>query len=1027
MPNWTKEQEDAIYKDGTNIIVSAGAGSGKTAVLSERVLRKLKGGVNIDELLILTFTKAAAAEMKERIRKKISKEPSLKEQLDKIDNAYITTFDSFALSILKKYSHLLNVSRNVSIIEQSIIDLKKEEIIDGLFEELYAEKDESFLNLIDTFCTKDDSEIKRYIIDINNKLDLLYNKNSYLTDYLETYFNDSYIDEKIKEYEEFLLDKLSLINGYVCELEELVDSEYFEKVNNSIGELLLSSSYENIRNNLNTLPTLPKGSEEDAKLLKDKINSLLKELKNLCIYNDKNDIKDSIYKTKDITSSIIDIITKFDYRINKYKFEIDAYEFVDIAKMAIRILEENEDVRNEIRKSFNEILIDEYQDTSDLQDLFISYIKNNNVYMVGDIKQSIYRFRNANPNLFKDKYNNYSINNGGIKIDLNKNFRSREEVLADINLIFDAIMDNDIGGAEYSKTHRMVFGNTAYNNEGKMMHSNNLEILNYVFDKKGIFKKEEIEAFIICMDIKNKIENKYQVFDKDSLKVRDIKYSDIVILMDRSTNFYLYKKIFEYFNVPLTIYKDESITDSIDIGIIKNIFNLILNRKVNQSFKYSFISILRSYLFNTNDNDIFSYFLNENYNTSELINLVNTIDYSNLTPKELLLEIIDKFNFYEKMITVGDVKKHIVVLDYLVDLADNLTSLGYTNEDFYDYLEQIIDKKYDINFNSDKNEDGVKIMTIHKSKGLEYHICYYSGLYSKFNTSDLKESFIYDNSYGLIVPYFDNGIRNTIYKDLLKKKYLKDEISEKIRLFYVALTRAKEKMIIVSPEIVDLDNGCDIVSNNLRLNYSSFLDIMNSVKKRISLYIKNVDLDNVGLTKDYNFVKKNNVFSSLNEIDEIIEINEVNLAKEIVTGKKFSKSSHKLLSKEEISNIEFGKVFHSILENIDFRNPNYDELSDFERNIVEKFINNDIFKGFIHIYKEYEFIYTVENDEYHGIIDLLVEYDDEFKIIDYKLKDISDDAYIKQLNGYKDYIESISNKNVSIYLYSIILGTLKKL
>ena len=138
MPNWTKEQEDAIYKDGTNIIVSAGAGSGKTAVLSERVLRKLKGGVNIDELLILTFTKAAAAEMKERIRKKISKETSLKEQLDKIDNAYITTFDSFALSILKKYSHLLNVSKNVSIIEQSIIDLKKEEIIDDLFEQLYG-------------------------------------------------------------------------------------------------------------------------------------------------------------------------------------------------------------------------------------------------------------------------------------------------------------------------------------------------------------------------------------------------------------------------------------------------------------------------------------------------------------------------------------------------------------------------------------------------------------------------------------------------------------------------------------------------------------------------------------------------------------------------------------------------------------------------------------------------------------------------------------------------------------------------
>ena len=300
-------------------------------------------------------------------------------------------------------------------------------------------------------------------------------------------------------------------------------------------------------------------------------------------------------------------------------------------------------------------------------------------------------------------------------------------------------------------------------------------------------------------------------------------------------------------------------------------------------------------------------------------------------------------------------------------------------------------------------------------------------MYSKFNTSDLKESFIFDNCYGLIVPYFDNGIRNTIYKDLLKKKYLKDEISEKIRLFYVGLTRAKEKMIIVSPEVVDLDNSYDIVSNNLRLSYSSFLDIMNSVKKRISLYIKNVDLDSIGLTKDYNFVKKSNVFSSLNAIDEFIDVSELSLDNELTIDKHFSKSIHKLLSKEELSNIEFGKVFHSILENIDFENPNYDGLTKYQRNMVEKFINNDIFNGYINIYKEYEFIYTVENDEYHGIIDLLVEYENEFKIIDYKLKDISDDAYIKQLNGYKDYIESISDKPVSIYLYSITLGTLKKL
>ena len=146
MPKWTKEQEEAIYKDGTNIIVSAGAGSGKTAVLSERVLTKIKNGIHVDESLILTFTKAAAAEMKDRIRTKISEVPNLKEELNKIDNAYITTFDSYALSVLKKYSHLLNISKNVNIIEKSIIDIKKEEFINELFEKLYEEKNEGFFD-----------------------------------------------------------------------------------------------------------------------------------------------------------------------------------------------------------------------------------------------------------------------------------------------------------------------------------------------------------------------------------------------------------------------------------------------------------------------------------------------------------------------------------------------------------------------------------------------------------------------------------------------------------------------------------------------------------------------------------------------------------------------------------------------------------------------------------------------------------------------------------------------------------------
>ena len=199
MPSWTSEQLQAINEEGKNIIVSAGAGSGKTAVLSERVIRKLNN-TDINKLLILTFTKEAANEMKERIRKKIKKNKELKKQLDIIDSAYITTFDSYSLSLVKKYYYLLNISPNISIIDASIINIKKEEYIEEIFDRLYEEKNNKFEKLIKDFCTKDDKEIKNYIIDLNNKLDLKLNKEEYINNYIKDYFKEETINNNIEKY-----------------------------------------------------------------------------------------------------------------------------------------------------------------------------------------------------------------------------------------------------------------------------------------------------------------------------------------------------------------------------------------------------------------------------------------------------------------------------------------------------------------------------------------------------------------------------------------------------------------------------------------------------------------------------------------------------------------------------------------------------------------------------------------------------------------------------------------------------------
>ena len=1029
MPRWTPEQQEAIDKEGCNIIVSAGAGSGKTAVLSERVLRKVKDGVNVNELLILTFTKAAAFEMKERIRKKIAGVPELSKQLEYIDSSYITTFDSYALSVVKKYHYLLNIPKNVSIIDASVIYLEKNKIIDKIFEELYLSSDESFLKLISDFCVKDDDEIKKYIINISSKLDLKYDKKEYLEKYLDCFFNETKINNDINDFVSLLKNKIQVINNNLDKISFFVDGEYLDLLYQELEKLLSSANYDEILSAFPIkLPNLPRGSEDDAKRIKEEISSNIKEINSLLTFTSSIDIKNSIYLTKDYVKVIIDIINKLDKKLNSWKENNNLYEFTDISKMAIKIVKENKSVRDELKYFFKEIMVDEYQDTSDLQEAFIKEIENDNVYMVGDIKQSIYRFRNANPYIFKNKYDNYSKNNGGYKIDLVKNFRSREEVLSNINLIFDLIMDDDIGGAAYKVSHRMVFGNTSYIEKGTTGQNNNFEVLNYSYPKDLDFTREEVEIFTIAKDIKEKVESKYQVFDKDEGILRDITYNDFVILMDRTSKFDLYKKIFGYLQIPLDKYTDTSITNEVDTLIIKNILSLIINtykKNFDTEFKYSFTSVARSYLFSYPDELIFDYLDNGNYMNSSIMEKVNEIveDYSILTPRSTLEQIISKFDIYSKLSLVGDISSRMVRYEYLINLSSNLEDANYGVEEFYNYLDTLTNDNYDIKVSiKENNSDSVKIMTIHKSKGLEYHICYYSGLHAKFNIGDLKEKFLYDNKYGIITPFFNEGIANTIYKYLLKEDYIKEEISEKIRLFYVALTRAKEKMILISN--IEEDNIANIsIEDYNRGNYRSFLDILKSIYLNIKDYIINVDLASLNLTKDYNLIKKTNYKEHINDVNEKIEFLKNDIPNKEISSTHFSKTISKLIDKSIKEKLEFGEYMHYLLEITDFKNPNLDIIDPKYKEYIESFLNSEIDFMNANIYKEYEFI----NNESHGIIDLLLEYKDKVIIIDYKLKNIEDEAYVEQLNGYKNYIINKLNKDVEMYLYSIIDKNLKKL
>ena len=1031
MPKWTKEQEEAIVKSGSNIIVSAGAGSGKTAVLSERVINKIQNGIHVNELLILTFTRAAADEMKDRIRKKIGKIPEFKDELTLLSSAYITTFDSFALSVVKKYHYLLNISSNIAITDESIVKLEQKKILDNIFEELYKEKNENFINLIKKYCIKNDKSLKSNILSLCNKISDYIDRDEFIDNVINNFYEEENVNNLLTKYKEFINDKKKAIMLELDNMNMYFDYDYCMSLQNSCLGILKANIdelhlYESIK-----LPSAPRGSEEEAKEAKANLKKLIDDLISYGNYGTLEDIKNDILSSKETVITILEIVKSYLNEVEKYKKENNIYTFSDISRLSIKILKENESVRNELKYSFKEIMIDEYQDTNDVQDIFISMIANNNVYMVGDIKQSIYRFRGSNPNIFKEKYSNYSKNIGGYKIDLIKNFRSRYEVLDNINKVFDLIMDSSLGSAEYRETHEMVYGNTAYDSEKINDFNYDFEVLEYMNNKKETgFDNSEVEIFMIAKDIKDKMKNKLKVFDKETSKLRDATYNDFVIILDRSKYFDSFKKIFEYLDIPLTILKDGKLNASTDIYLIKNIVDLIIHindNNLNEDFKYDFVSIARSFLYEYTDENIFDIINSKNYKETTIYKDFSSIENINIkTSNEIFNDILDITDFYNKLYKIGDYENTNVRLETISKLSSSLSNLGLSIIDFRDYLNDIIENNEDIKYTTfSSNSDSVKILTIHKSKGLEYPVCYFADLDHEFNTSELKDKFICDKNYGLIVPSNMEDITTSVIKELYKKDFIKEEISEKIRLFYVALTRAREKMIIVLPEketkkLEKNENG--VIEEIRRLSFSKLSDFMYGVKDYLDKYFKTIDITKLGLTKDYQYNKTINIKDNTNIKDDI-NVEEINIKNDIAEEKHFSKETNVLSTKEEIKMMKYGTRIHEYLELIDYKNPNLSLIKDtFIKDKIEKFLNNDLLKNIkdSNIYHEYEFYYEKDNINYHGIIDLMLEYDEHIDIIDFKLKSITDDNYKSQLYGYKNYIENITNKKVNTYLYSIL-------
>ncbi|MBR5342036.1 MAG: UvrD-helicase domain-containing protein [Erysipelotrichaceae bacterium] len=1044
MEKWTKQQIDAYSHFGHNIIVSAGAGSGKTAVLSERVYRHVgERKIDIDRLLVLTFTNKAAAEMKKRIRDKIVKDEAhlfssdeeKRRQINKIDSSFIMTFDAYALSLIKKYHYLLDLDYDISVIDKNILDIRYKKELDEIMNEEYRKKDPGFLNLIETFCTRNDDSIRRTVISLNYKLDAIYERDEYVKDYYDKRCSNETIDSYIEGYTQILEEKIRVLRSGINELAYYVENveEYYPGIN----QLLQAKGYEDIRNCALSCEVSKKRlpNNSGAGDIKKKVSEDLKKLKELTS-DDLKSIKEQTLSSADFELVLLELAQKLNQRMCVFKSENKMYAFNDIFKMAIELVDRFEDVRKEISESFTEILIDEYQDTNDLQDEFISRIAHDNVYMVGDVKQSIYRFRNANPKLFMQKYQDYSADdNNDELLELPHNFRSRHEIIEDINVIFDRVMDLKIGGADFRKSHHMEAGR----NDEDILHQNNhLEILIYSFNKNEEpfigFDKKELEAFIMARDIKEKV-NKYLVRDyKDNKEIlRPATYRDFCIIVDRTTNFDLYKQILTYFKIPAIIEKDEEMTDSDLISVFRAIFTLlehIADDNLDYDFRFAYLSLARSFLVEMKDQDIYEIFKNDSFKETDLYKRLLSVSegIEEKTIGKILEEIIKEFDIYERIRRIGDIDENMIKIDYLYQLSHTLNATSYDYRQFNEYLEGVFEESddKDISYNIDPGDpDAVRIINTHKAKGLQYKICYFPALDVKFNESDIKNRFAFSRDIGVITPVMieNRGIKDSIRKTLFVQETLKEDIGERLRLLYVALTRSEEKIIMICPIKKESREG-EIIADEDRLSFSCFKDVLDSVSDDLEErgFISDYDAESLNLTKDYRLLENIDLRKVINRQGERISVREpVHIEPEIIERRHYSKDSG-LIDEVTIAKMELGTKLHYYLETLDLKDPDYEDIEDRYQGYIRSFVECEIMKDVksAKVYKEYEFIYEDGNEKKHGFIDLLLEYDDHFVIIDYKTRNIDDPHYDEQLNGYRKYLESISSKTVCCYLYSLM-------
>ncbi len=1126
---WTTEQEQAIVTKDCNLLVAAGAGSGKTAVLVERIIRKItEDNIDVDRLLVVTFTNAAASEMRERVADRLYKllptNPEMHKQIMLLNKASISTLHSFCLKVIRDNFFKVELDPNFRIGDTTECDLLKFESLEELLEEIYSDDKSEYAELINIYTDKkSDDLLKNIIMNVYNFIQSSPYPNQWLDEKCEMYNVSEDIDFGETKWGEYLLnfakeEVAGLIKGIKEVLEELYACEDAQNYISTLEDdvfLLKSldkvSTWDEMYNAINNIEFgRLKQSRKTTSDVKDLVKNIRDEMKKTIVDHYKQDI--FVASSADIISDlkllykyikqISDLVKRFEEIYTVKKREKNIIDFSDIEHLTLKILTENEEVRKVYKDKYEEILVDEYQDSNLIQEYIINTISNDKTFLVGDVKQSIYKFRQARPELFLHKYDTYSMEEGANrKILLFKNFRSNNNIIEATNYIFSKIMSKELGEIEYNEQEYLKFGATYYENAGDDVEINLIETAmpkdeeevkdsttEEIYDE--INEKPQLEGKVIAKRIRELV-GTLDVYDKKLEGYRKAEYKDIVILL-RSTTVYSDCFIEELSRQDIPVYcdKDMGYFDSTEVQIVMSLLKIIDNPIQD----IPLIAVLRSPIGNFTSDELVSirtidpnipfYTAMQKGITQSLGKLSSKIENflerldswrekSKYLPlHEFIWQLYEETGYYDYTFLLPNGEKKQANLKLLIERAENYERTSYKGLfNFINYIENI--KTTNGNMESSRivgeNENVVRIMTIHKSKGLEFPIVFLAGTAKRFNMKEFHEKIVLhqDWGFGADVIKYDKRIQYPgIPKQALIAKSKLESLSEEMRILYVAMTRAREKLIITAltsnaEKLYDKLSGevtlYKLIHSSSFINWIGLAVFEKNPKWKVKtwsyqdvLNIEDVSFaDADGLSK--NVVSDSDASSDYKNIDELlswkypykyatllptkISISEIKRLQQESDEENFVKGKE-LIEKPAFmadniqSGAKYGTLMHSLVQNLNFDTCNIEEILsnanieekmlDVYRNDLKKFVESDLYRRIQKSEKckrEVSFnlnvpikeVYTLEDDVkdkimVQGIIDLYFEEKNEIVLVDYKTDNCkSEEEFIKRYKVQLEY------------------------